>query len=201
MSVGEEGPDPYVPPKAHSSALEAAPSRLRSASLSARCFAAAIDSLLIASLTTVPLLVLAKREAETTSPLEPRTVLAWTVLGTLAYALVQSLALVTRSASVGKLWAGLEVRRPDGRPASRAQLLVFRPVFPFLAFVAALVDQVLPLHVRELGIGLDSCVVAVMNGVNVLTALENDRRCLHDHFAGTVVLARKSVLRTDPSPA
>lgn len=193
MIAGMEGLDPYRPPRADTVPETRRGGRPVLGSLGARFAAALIDGVLHYVLTLGPMLVFATQPVQEVSLGRAREIFLWTLGGGGAYALCQAIAVVSRSASLGKLCVGLIVRRYDGRPASLVQLLCFRPVLQYLAIAAALVDLYLPVRMLERTMGLASLAVGLVAFVDIVAIFGTDRRCLHDLFAGTSVYTASSV--------
>lgn len=92
-----------------------------------------------------------------------------TVVAMLAYVVLQLVLLYRHGQTLGKRWIGIRIVRGDGDRAGLLRLLLLR------GFVPGLIG----------GIPYIGWVFALGN---VLWIFGEERRCLHDHFADTIVV-------------
>jgi uncharacterized RDD family membrane protein YckC len=94
---------------------------------------------------------------------------ASTLLVALAWLTVQWLLVWRTGQSIGKRWAKIRIAREDGSPARFARIILVR------SWVVPLVGLLAPLG----GVILFSDPLAIWR---------RDRRCIHDIWAGTIVI-------------
>ncbi|HEX6850280.1 MAG TPA: RDD family protein [Candidatus Polarisedimenticolaceae bacterium] len=92
----------------------------------------------------------------------------------------------TRAQSIGKALVGMRIAALDGRPATLNRLLIRQVPLFLLGLLAGLSSN-------PLAAGLLGTVMLV----DVLAILLPDRRCLHDYWAGTIVVEASPV--NDPT--
>lgn len=93
-------------------------------------------------------------------------------LGMLTLAIYQWYLLSTTGQSVGKKWVGIRIVKMDGSPVDFVSAVLLRSwAFYALVFVGTLlfIGSILPL-------------------IDALMIFSDERRCLHDHLAGTKVV-------------
>jgi uncharacterized RDD family membrane protein YckC len=100
--------------------------------------------------------------------------LLWMALGCVAWLAVNGVPLTRSAQTIGKKLVGIQmVNVSDGKPASFSKLVLWRYL-----------PTVLLSQLPYLG--------AVLSLVDVLFIFRQDRRCVHDHIAGTRVVAVSS---------
>lgn len=95
--------------------------------------------------------------------------LLWNAIGFCILLLVQSYFWATRSQSIGKIAAGTKIVTLDGERASVGHIILRRVIPLTLLTAIPFVGQWLP-------------------SLDALLIFRKDRRCLHDHIAGTRVV-------------
>lgn len=102
-------------------------------------------------------------------------------LGIAGYLMVNVWLLSTRSQTLGKGLLGLEIATPEGAPAPFWRCVIRALFFPLLY---------LPPLYSVFG------WLALLPVIDFMWGLRQDRRCLHDLAAGTVVRRRKAEVRS-----
>lgn len=163
-------PNPYQPP----TSLEPLSDDARaggSASRSSRLWASLIDALL-SLVILVPLQYLSgvyQDFPKLTPPPFPQSLL-WAIAGVVLWLMLHGALLARSAQTIGKKALGIQVVNvSDGRPTPFSRLVFWR--FIPLSLVAQL-----------------PYVGPLLSMVNILFIFRGDRRCVHDHIAGTRVV-------------
>ncbi|MEY4547803.1 MAG: hypothetical protein RL685_3998 [Pseudomonadota bacterium] len=164
-------PNPYQPPTSAESSLEDTRVAGGTASRSSRLWASLIDALL-SLVILMPLQFMAgvydNFPKMTPTPF-PQTLL-WAISGVVLWALLHGSLLARSAQTIGKKALGIQVvNESDGKPTPLTRLILWR-------FVPATLVAQLPY------------VGPLLAMVNVLFIFRGDRRCIHDHIAGTRVV-------------
>ena len=96
-------------------------------------------------------------------------VLPLLIVPLLAFMIVQTVLLVKRGQTVGKMLLGIRIVKLDGSRASFASVILMRGLLPAL-------------------IGGIPMVGGFFSLINVFLIFREDRRCMHDLMAGTIVV-------------
>ncbi len=117
-------------------------------------------------------------ERQTLQQATPMDEIIGAVVGIVAFLLFHGYLLVTRGQSIGKWLTGIRI--VDHRTGG---LLSFKRVYVYRSL------WYLPLVILTIIIPgqIDSYIVGVVMTIDVLLIFGSRRRCLHDHFAGSIV--------------
>ncbi|MEY2934251.1 MAG: hypothetical protein RL033_5000 [Pseudomonadota bacterium] len=164
-------PNPYQPPTSVESPLDDTRVAGDSASRMSRLGASLIDALL-SLVIFVPLQYLAGVyhgfPKMTPTPF-PQSLL-WAIGGVVLWVLLHGSSLARSAQTIGKKALGIQVVNvSDGKPTPLTRLIFWR-------FVPTMLVAQLPY------------VGPLLGAVNVLLIFRGDRRCMHDHIAGTRVV-------------
>jgi uncharacterized RDD family membrane protein YckC len=165
-------PNPYQPPSDLEPPADETSVVDRSATRSERLGAAMIDGL-ISSVIFLPIQIWAGvyDGFPHVKPQQFPLPLAWTLGGIVLWLAVHGVFLARSAQTVGKKLVGTQiVMVKDGRPAPLSRLVLWR-------FLPTMLVPQIPM------------VGAVLSCVDVLLIFRKDRRCLHDHIAGTRVVS------------
>jgi len=155
--------NPFTPPAAVSETPHRAAADLRTALIGARFQATLVDSVL-SFVVILPVLIIGASTGSSGSGLGIIVIATVT-----AFWLYQWYLVSTTGQTLGKRWVGIRIVKLDGSPLTFMSGVVLRSwVFALLSAVP--------------GIG------ALLALADILAILGNDRRCLHDHLAGTKVV-------------
>jgi len=164
-------PHPDRAPAAHGSLPEDARAYDGSASRLSRLGAAIID-IFIGVIILLPLRWFTGATNDVEHMIDPplHDSLLWTAVGFAIWLAVNGRLLATRAQTVGKKLVGIQVVNvSDGKPASFSKLVWWR-------YLPTLLVTPLP-YIGD-----------VLSMVDVLFIFRQDRRCIHDHIAGTRVV-------------
>ncbi|EAQ81295.1 RDD family protein [Blastopirellula marina] len=100
------------------------------------------------------------------------------------YLLVEGYLVATRSQTVGKAAMGIKIIRRNGQPAGFMRL-VFVRYFPWLCFYYA---QIFSLQIPMFGLWFFVRLSFSSILLDPAFLLTKEKRCLHDYFAGTIVV-------------
>ncbi len=167
--------NPYAAPEDDLDEADGPPSRgepLRLASFGQRLFGAFIDRTVIG----YGLSYLGPRTIPGLESLEPAI---W-FLPLIAVTALQSVLITLTGQSIGKRIAGSRIVRTNGAPAGFVRGAVLREWVPLSLFT--FLDWI------DLGSLTFRGVERVLKLVDILPIFGNDRRCLHDYLAGTIVV-------------
>src|SRR5262245_24482101 len=163
--MNERIADPYAPPVADvdGGVLEPLTANVVLADRGTRLGAVILDRLLVVPL-VIPGVVLGVIFQS------PATIIAGCTLPLLGLVAYQWYLIATTGQSLAKRWLGIRIVRQDGSPVNFGSGVAMRSIVPtvmswvpYLGFAFYLVD--------------------------VLMIFRDDRRCVHDHIAGTKVIA------------
>jgi uncharacterized RDD family membrane protein YckC len=166
--------NPYAPPRARVRDVVSRKPALVPAERSTRLGAAIVDSLIFSAVVTVPMVVAMMVAASTANPSEQGAEAAGgIIIAGLAVALIGFVALLwitlkqmhETGQSLAKKWLNIKVVRSDGSPASLGNLIWKRNVITWVL-------GVIPLY----------------SLIEVLFIFGEERQCLHDRIADTIVV-------------
>ena len=160
--------DPYAPPSAELEEDVHLDDEL--ATHGARLGAALLDSFLMMAITVPAMYFGGYFHALQTQSVTPAMGLGWAAFGLLTFVVVQAYPIHTRGQTVGKLLLGIQmVRLADGA------------VLPGWTLIGL---RYLPVQL----VGMVPMAGGCLSLVDVLFIFRPDRRCVHDHIAGTHVV-------------
>jgi uncharacterized RDD family membrane protein YckC len=168
--------NPYAAPQSN----VISPAMLNSlplASRGARLGAAMLDGLMLFMIIAVPLLAgiyLMERGKNSSSGLPVSSIVWFWIAGAafLAYLIYNIVIMTTRGQTLGKKWLGIRVvTNPDGQNPGFVKNVVLR------AFVNGIIGNIVPFYPI-----IDACFI-----------FREDRRCLHDMIADTIVVEDKTL--------
>ncbi|WP_437905483.1 RDD family protein [Sorangium sp. So ce327] len=169
--MAQSAPNPYQPPTALEPKTDSERAYDGSASRMSRFWAAMIDAVL-ALIIFVPLQYLGgvyRDFPKVSEPPFPQSLL-WALAGFVLTLVLHGTFLARSAQTIGKKALNIQiVNASDGKPA---------------AFGTIVLRRLLPTSV----VTLIPYVGAVLSLVNVLFIFRKDRRCVHDHIAGTRVV-------------
>ena len=165
------GANPYTPPRARVRDVVRPKTMNVQAGLGARLGASFVDAFVFSAMVTVPLFASAlllgtmgpRDEASATTALMIAFGMAF--LGFVAWAWLTLRGMAANGQSIAKKWFGIKVVRSDGSEASLGNLIWKRNVINWLL-------GIIPLYAI----------------IEVLFIFGEDRQCLHDKIADTIVI-------------
>ena len=166
MESANQHANPYAAP-APIAEIPAGTAPLVPGSRAVRLGAVIVDNLMITVLLLPAYLLLLEDLSRWTEVLVPA---AWigTPLG-IALIILNIVLLVRDGQTLAKRWFGLRVVRPDGSRCGAARLLGLRYVIPMI-------------------ISAIPCIGHLFSLIDPLMIFSEDRRCLHDRMADTIVV-------------
>jgi uncharacterized RDD family membrane protein YckC len=162
--------NPYAPPQAELGLLEVAPERQILANAGTRFVAKFIDQMMFFALLVVGLLAITptKHNGSFEDEQIGLAILASAVAPILLCSF-QWYLIATTGRSLGKRWLGIKIVKTDGSRVNFVSGVVLRAWVPF-------------------AIAFFPCIGGLFSIVDALSVFRDDRRCLHDQFAGTKVI-------------
>jgi uncharacterized RDD family membrane protein YckC len=166
MSTPQEG-NRYAPPAAHVADVQQPHQSLELADRGSRLGAALIDFVVMMIVVWVVSLVTPWHPFRPSTAIGP--LLTSAAVGFALFVLVNGFLLVQQGQTVGKTLVKLRITRPDGSPVPAAHIIGLRYGSGYLLTAVPVVGWLYGL-------------------IDALMIFGQDRRCLHDRIAGTIVI-------------